>query len=120
MGNAVKGIVDITVGEKTYKLQYSANGMCELESVAGCSAMKFLKTLQDNAKEDLSFGDVRLLFWAGLQEHHPQMTVRDAGKLITDMGGIAFAMQKAGEAVGLSMPDPQAAEGGAGKGKGAA
>jgi hypothetical protein len=111
MTNRIRGKVDFDVDGASYSLHFTANGMCELEAAAGCSAMAFLKRLEASAGDDLSFGDVRLLFWAGLQEHHPDMTVRDAGALMTDMGGIATAMELTGRAVADSMPKPN--EGGA-------
>jgi len=116
MTNKVRGKIDFEVDGTSYSLHFTANGMCELEEAAGCNAMAFLKRLEASAAENLSFGDVRLLFWAGLQEHHPEMSVRDAGALMTAMGGIAKAMELTGQAVADSMPKPD--EGGeASKGK---
>jgi Phage tail tube protein, GTA-gp10 len=106
MSNTVRGKIDFEVGGSSYSLHFTANGMCELEDAAGCSAMAFLKRLEASAADDLSFGDVRLLFWAGLQEHHPELTVRDAGALMTSVGGIGGAMELAGRAVAESMPKP--------------
>ena len=106
MTNKVRGKVDFEVDGTSYSLHFTANGMCELEDAAGCNAMAFLKRLESSAADNLSFGDVRLLFWAGLQEHHPEMSVRDAGALITEMGGIATALDLTGQAVADSMPKP--------------
>ena len=114
MSNKVKGKLDFEVDGTSYALHFTANGMCELEDAAGCNAMAFLSRMEVQAAGDLSFGDVRLLFWAGLQEHHPDMTVRDAGALMTELGGIAKAMELTGQAVADSMPKPD--DGGKGNG----
>lgn len=106
MTNKIRGKVDFEVGGKVWSLHYTTNGMCELESAAGCGAMQFLQRLETTSAQSLSFGDVRLLFWAGLQEHHPEVTVRDAGALITDLGGIGQAMDLTGQAVADSLPEP--------------
>ncbi|QBF32144.1 GTA-gp10 family protein [Thalassococcus sp. S3] len=116
MSNKVKGKIDFDVDGETYTLQFTANGFCELEAESGLTPGQFLKRLEDRGDEDLSFKDVRLLFWAGLQEHHEDLTQRDAGRLITDIGGIVVALEKLGEAVNLSMPDaPKGGKGKAGK-----
>ncbi|HCO90501.1 MAG TPA: hypothetical protein DIT40_05965 [Alphaproteobacteria bacterium] len=119
MGNQIKGRVDFECGAVTYSLQFTANGLCELESEAGCSAIVFLKKL-DAAGEDLNFSDIRLLFWAGLQEHHPDLTLRDAGRVITDLGGLEPAMTLVEQAVTLAFPDAKAGGSGTGKRKGSA
>jgi hypothetical protein len=117
MGNKVRGQTDFEVGDSTYSLHFTANGMCELEAAAGCSTMAFLKRLDEAAaSSDLSIGDVRLLFWAGLKEHHPEITVQQAGSLMQELGGIDKAMALAGEAVAASMPKSEE-DGSAGKGK---
>ncbi len=107
MTNIIKGKFDFVAAGKTYSLQFTANGMCELEAAANCSTMAFLKRMEANAENDLSFIDVRLLFWAGLQEHHPELTVKDAGRIVQDMGGLAEAMTLAGQAVQSGMPQDE-------------
>jgi len=113
MGNQIKGKFSFKAKGETFALQYTANAMCELEDATGKSATAFLQRLENTAKEDLSFSDVRLLFWAGLQEHHAGLTVKDAGDLITGLGGIVAALELVGKAVAASMPAaPKAGAGG--------
>ncbi|WP_136441634.1 GTA-gp10 family protein [Pacificoceanicola onchidii] len=111
MSNPIRGKIDFDVDGETYSLQYTANGMCELEDAVGCTAMAFLNKLESAGEANLSFKDIRLLFWAGLQEHHPNMSVREAGALMTKAGGIAAAMEMTGKAVADSMPKPDASAG---------
>ncbi|MFW2541533.1 GTA-gp10 family protein [Primorskyibacter sp. 2E107] len=115
MSNRIRGRHDFEADGKTWSLHFTANGMCELEDAVGCGVLAFLKRIEA-AGEDISFRDVRLLFWAGLQEHHPDIDLRGAGALITALGGIAQAMELTGQAVADSMPKPDAPGDGA-KGK---
>ena len=111
MGNKVTGKTDCTVNGETYALQFTTNGMCELEDATGRSLMAFLDGLDEAAaRNDLSIGDVRLLFWAGLKEHHPEITIQQAGSLMQDLGGLEKAMELAAEAVAVSMPKPDAGD----------
>lgn len=115
MSNLVTGKIDFEAGGARYALHFTANGMCELEAAAGCTTMAFLRRLDGSAAADLSFTDVRLLFWAGLQEHHPELDVRAAGKVMTALGGLDKAMELVGRAVSASLPGP---DGGGGDGRG--
>lgn len=108
MSNVIKGKFDFEVEGETYHLQFSVNGMCALESAAGCGAQAFLKRLEQASKdENLSFGDVRLLFCAGLQEHHEGLTAVQAGRLITQMGGIGPAMDLVGRSLAAAQHEQE-------------
>ncbi|WP_299933352.1 GTA-gp10 family protein [uncultured Pelagimonas sp.] len=115
MGNKVMGQFDLPAGDKTYKIEFTPNGWCELEDVVGCGTMEFLKRLEE-AEEKLNFRDVRLLMWAGLIEHHDGITLKDAGRVIKDAGGLEVVFQKLGEAVKASMPQGKDSGGDGGSG----
>lgn len=120
MGNRIKGTFPFSAGGADYVMQFTANGMCALEDVTGTSATAFLKDLEE-AGDNLSFKSARLLFWAGLQEHHEGISQNEAGKIITDLGGLVPALELAGKAVQASLPtgspDKGAAGGAAGNGQ---
>ncbi|MBY6163968.1 hypothetical protein KUV73_24005 [Mameliella alba] len=118
MANRIRGVFPFEAGGESYVMQYTANGMCALEDTTGQTATAFLQGL-DAAGENLSFRDARLLFWAGLQEHHEGLTLHQAGKIMTALGGIVPAMEMTAQAVQASMPEAKTADGAAGNGKAA-
>lgn len=116
MGNATRGQISFKVDNTTYKMHFTANALCELEDASGLSAPKFLEALEANATiGDLRMSDVRLLFWAGLTENHSKLSVSDAGRMITAMGGMEKAMEVLEKAVSAAMPSQKS--GGKGTGK---
>lgn len=111
MANQIKGQKSVTLDGATYTLEFTPNGFCELEDATGKGTMEFLRDLQLAAEaETIHFRDVRLLFWAGLQEHHPDMDIKAAGGLMRKMGGLQGAMSELQEAIALAMPDGEGAE----------
>lgn len=98
MGNKVRGQIDLQAGDKAYTLQFTANAMCELEAKAGLSISEFMANLQAaQASGRVKMLDLRLLIWAGLTENHPELTLKQAGQIINDLGGMAPAMAVLGE-----------------------
>jgi hypothetical protein len=113
MGNAVKGQTSFEVEGKTLVLEYTPNGFCELEDATGKATMAFLSDLDRAAQsEKLAFRDVRLLFWAGLVEHQPDLTPKDAGRLIKAVGGLVPAMDLLQTAIAMALPDAPEGEAG--------
>lgn len=116
MANAVKGQKSFEVDGQTYLIEFTPNGFCELEDKTGKATMAFLVDLGEAAEgAALRFRDVRLLFWAGLQEHHPDLSEREAGRLMRALGGLVDAMSVIQDAIALSMPD--SGEGAEGEGE---
>jgi hypothetical protein len=95
-----KGEVSVEADGKTYTLVFSINALCELEDKLGASVSD-IAALSTNGKR---FGTIRTVFWAGLQEHHPDLTLKDAGRIITAMG-IPAADAAVGEAFSLTFPE---------------
>lgn len=94
MANREKGEVSLSVGGKPYTLVLTTNAMVQLEDLFSTADKEL--TFQQ-VLEKVSAGSVRHIrgfVWAALQEHHPAMTVKDAGEFITEAGGlIAFSAQ---------------------------
>lgn len=110
MGNDTRGIVDLhTNDNRTYRLHFTVNAMCEVESETGRSFMAFVKHIGQAAEaEDVSLTDLRTLMRAALSEHHPEVDAKRAGEIILDAGGIPSALSKLTEAVKASMPAAKA------------
>lgn len=71
----------VEIAGREYKLCYSVNALCALEERAGGS----LDGLMDR-----QFSATRLLLWGALMQHQPNLSLADAGEIISDhirMGG---------------------------------
>lgn len=86
MANPHRGEVSFDVAGKTYTLSYSINALCELEEAADLSVNQ-VAALFDKP-DRIRLTQARLLFWAGLRDHHPEVTVIEAGALMNDFGVI--------------------------------
>lgn len=116
---------EFVVNNKTYALRFSMNALCELENAFGRGIIDIIEEMRVWSPADgpdgqpieeteeqrtarvnrirLSF--VRTLFWAGLRERHPQVTLADAGELISDMGGLLVAMERIAAAFAAALPE---------------
>ncbi len=101
MTNAIKGGVPFHADGTPYTLIYSTNALCVLESTMGRSVSMALDLLADPAKARVS--DVRTLFWAGLQDQHPDLSQPDAGRIM-DALGIMPTLDLMMRAVALAFP----------------
>lgn len=105
MANPHKGELAITAGGRPYVLQYTSDSLVELEDALDMGIMAILAELQtwstDPRKMRLKW--VRALFWAGLRAHHPEVDLKAAGELITEVEGKALqVVNLTGEAMGLA------------------
>ena len=113
MTGDIRGIVPIEAGGETYRLQFTVNGMCALEEETGESLLVFFKRMQGSfANGEFRISDVRMLIWAGLQEHHDGLTVKEAGRLVQEAGGPEVVMEHLERAVVAASPDDKKAAGG--------
>ncbi|MDW9877325.1 hypothetical protein GOC31_20850 [Sinorhizobium meliloti] len=108
MANPNRGSVALQVGDRVYTLSYSINALCELEDLLEKPVAEIVKAIQTPA--ELRMSSVRAIIWAGLQDHHEGLTVKEAGQIASE-AGMQAALAKAGEAFRLAFPAP--AEGGA-------
>lgn len=105
MANRHRGEVALLIGDATYTLCFSINSLCSLEELLNKSVNEIMAGIGDGSKVRL--GTVRALVWAGLSEKHPEITVKDAGRIITE-GGTAEVMAKVTEALEAAFPPPEA------------
>lgn len=114
MANPHKGEVAFDADGKTYTLRFSSNAICELEERLDKSFTKIGAELQAAVETDpasIRFGTLRAIFWAGLQDHHPDIDLAAAGDVMIAAGGAVQAMALIGGAFVAAFP---AREGGAG------
>lgn len=102
MANPNRGQVALNVGDLEYKLSFSVNSLCELEAALDLPIATIITTIQNPKEVRLRF--IRALMWAGLQDYHDEVTLKDAGLIVTDIG-IQPAMEAVGTAFKLAFPD---------------
>lgn len=103
MANSARGSVALQVGDKAYTLSYSVNAICELEDhFEGKPVAQIAETMNDQASVPMS--TVRAVIWAGLIDHHPELTLKDAGNVASE-AGIPACMNAVGRAFALAFPD---------------
>lgn len=77
-----RGIVPFSADKRSWRLVASVNALCLIEAeVKDPDEVVKLMT-----GRDASFSTVRTAFWAALQDHHPDLTPDDAGRLIDHLG----------------------------------
>lgn len=105
--NPHKGQVALEAKDKCYILRFSIDALCHLEAATG---KPFAVTASEMAAEPdkVSMTTTRILLHAGLREHHPDLSLKEAGEIILDAGGMAVVTAKIFEAFALAFPQPEA------------
>lgn len=106
MANPHKGEVAFEANGERYVLQFSIDAICALEAETGKGIIGLVAEFQDPDKMSVTLA--RQILWAGLREHHPELSVKEAGELIPAAGGIAELIKLFGEAFSASFPQPKA------------
>lgn len=83
MANRSKGEVSFEANGQSYTMRFSANALCELEDALdmGVTAV----AIQMSSPENLRMRTVRAVLWAGLRDHHPNITQQEAGELVMEI-----------------------------------
>jgi hypothetical protein len=94
MANAEKGEASFEFEGKSYTFVLSINALCELEDLLGQRINDTLAKLGNPNASDLR--TMRAMLWAGLREHHPDVTLKQAGVMLQKMGlaGITALLNK--------------------------
>lgn len=112
MSNPVKGELGFeTEDGEAFTLLFSYDALVVIEDRLDKGLTQVMAMLKQGR-----LGAVRAIFWAGLQDKHPQLTERAAGELILRVEGRAERVQELiAEALLLAFPEArEAAEGAAG------
>lgn len=116
MANKARGEIPLTVGGREYTLRLSINAICELETELEKRGIdpNYVAFFRKARKGSLA--SARLLLWACLRDHHPSLSVADAGELIEALGEISTIWDSLAEAMDAQAPaaaDLEAVKGGA-------
>jgi len=103
--NKHRGEVEFEADGKTYTLRYSIDAICEMEAATGRGFFAVTQELSDANAMQLS--TVRAVLWAGLREHHPDVTLKEAGDLIVKAGGIMVVIGLLSQAITLAFPETE-------------
>jgi hypothetical protein len=110
MANPLRGEAQFEVEGRAYRLKFDWNAAAAFEDAAG---RPLSDALLDIAREKLSAKSLRAMLWSGLQEQHPEVTLKEAGHLIGRMGR-REAQRVMGVALRYFFPELDKEEGGAG------
>lgn len=106
MANPHKGDVELKAGDETYILRYSIDAICSLESRLDKG---FPQIAAEMSRADtMRLSVVREVLWAGMLEHQPEITIKQAGELIVSAGGAVVVLGKVNEAFAAAFPEAEA------------
>lgn len=97
MTNKIKGEVALEHEGKPYTMVLDFNALADFEAETGIE--NAIPVIQDPGS--LGAAKLRALFWAGLRQRHPDMTLALAGKILTGN------LSKMGEALSSAFPDTE-------------
>lgn len=92
------GAITIRAQDQDWRLVLDMNALADAEGLLGRGA---LEVLADFDKRDPTVSEIRILFWAMLQEHHAGVTLRQAGKIASEAPDALHKMLAA------TLPDPE-------------
>lgn len=123
-----KGEITFQVEDKQFTWAFTTNAICMLEDHLGMGLVAITDELQSwlppyrmvdgkprpieespeqvkarNSRVRLGFA--RSVFWAGLQEYHSGYSIKMAGDLMTEMGGLVAGMNVIMQGLGGALPD---------------
>lgn len=91
MANPIKGEVALEHDGVTYSMVLDFNALAEFEGETGKRAMEVLAD-----PDRMSATEMRALFWAGLKQRHPEITLGDAGRILSaNIDKLGTAMMQA-------------------------
>lgn len=100
----VEGEYELVDGAQTYRLRFDMNSLVDIEDAFGVNAMQFL---QDEKRLDgLTVKETRTMFHICFAAYHPDVTLLDAGRIMSRHSGALMAVMQA------ALPQGDAAAGG--------
>jgi len=105
MANPHLGEVPLDIDGTTYKISLSLNAMCELEEEFGRPLLAVISDLEAAQADPtkLEVKTLRALVWGALQDHHPEISIKEAG-ILAGRAGLPVIMGKLMEAIQLAFP----------------
>lgn len=80
MANAFRGEVTLTHEGQDYTMVLDFNALCEYEGATGDSWNSFFDRLDNGT---IRATELRAMVWAGLMAHHPDITLSQAGAVLS-------------------------------------
>lgn len=80
----LSGEVDFVVEGETYTLLLTSYEIDKAENLLGLGIVQISMALSDPVK--LRAGHINAMIWAGLREHHPDIDLKAAARLVTKFG----------------------------------
>jgi hypothetical protein len=99
MGNKLRGFIDFEVRDTSYRIAFTTNALCEWEEMTGQS-IKDLTTSMSNPTIKM----MRSLLWAGLRDFHPEVSLKDVGDIIDEVG-VPVASSIISKAFSVAFPE---------------
>jgi hypothetical protein len=93
-----------------YTLTLNVNALCDLEEALGVDDVNEVLAKLAMLQEKPSLRTLRTIFAVALRQDHPEVTERQAGDLLSDVG-LEVASEVLGKAIALAFPDPSEDEG---------
>jgi hypothetical protein len=90
VANKKRGYVAIEL-DKARNLKFDFNAICELEDALG-------KPVTQLKEENVGFRELRAMLWAGLLHESPDLTVEEAGALVSEAESVQYVTEKVVEA----------------------
>ena len=90
----------------TYTLRFTVDAIVQLEEKTGRTFPILAAELSDPLKVSMAL--LRQIFWAALQDRHPDVGVKQAGELIVDAGGMTKGLELVGLALERAFPEGRA------------
>ena len=104
MANYEKGEVDLPVGDKLYTVQLTWNEIAKFEAIQDVGWFEdFVPKL--SAPNSIRGGEWIALLWAGLHSHHTELTLLDAGNIMTKVGA-EKVVEVVMKCLQFTFPDP--------------
>lgn len=103
MAKELRGQATFKIDGTAYRMSYSFNAIAEIEDVLDDTMDNIVARLQDPKGIRISLA--RTVFWGGLLDHHPEITVKEAGAIMTRLG-IVRSLELVAEAINRSFPEP--------------
>lgn len=106
MANPHRGEVAFEANGERYVLRYSIDAICALEGSTGKGIVALVGELMNPTTMSITLA--RKVLWAGLQEHHPDITEKQAGELIVAAGGLGKIVKLFNDSFERAFPEAKA------------
>lgn len=93
MANRNRGEIGFEALAAQWTLKLGTNAMCEIEDATGKAFTEVGEIMADTKRVTIKL--MRVIFWGALRDHHADISIKDAGAIIDDIG-----MQEAGRLIG--------------------